>query len=149
ACEAELALNRRTAPQLYLQVKPVCRSPDGTIGWDGVGAPLDWVVVMRRFDQQQLLDHVARSGSLSASLMLGLTAHIAAFHGEAEPRPDYGGAAVMAELAETNLRILRGCHSADFDPARIDAVAQAMRDRIGLVSALLDRRRAEGKVRRC
>src|SRR5437660_9502513 len=75
ACHAELALNRRTAPQLYLEVKAIGRRPDGTAGWDGEGTPLDWVVVMRRFDQTQLLDRIAAAGELSAPLMLALAAH--------------------------------------------------------------------------
>src|SRR5205809_6314995 len=69
ACEAELALNRRTAPELYLEIEALGRLPDGTIGWNGDGAPLDWVVVMRRFDQHQLLDQLAGGGGLSRSLM--------------------------------------------------------------------------------
>src|SRR5947209_18756604 len=59
ACEAELTLNRRTAPELYLEVRAIGRLSDGTVGWGGDGAPLDWVVVMRRFAQEQLLDAVA------------------------------------------------------------------------------------------
>src|SRR5215467_10463443 len=31
ACEAELALNRRTAPELYLEVRALSRRPDGGI----------------------------------------------------------------------------------------------------------------------
>src|SRR5712671_3990207 len=85
ACEAELALNRRTAPQLYREVRAIGRLPDGTVAWGGEGTRLDWVVVMQRFEQHQLLDQVARDGGLSAPLMVELAAHIAAFHGEAEP----------------------------------------------------------------
>src|SRR5215469_9926203 len=44
ACEAELALNRRTAPELYREVRAISRRPDGSLGW-GDGAPLDWVVI--------------------------------------------------------------------------------------------------------
>src|SRR5881394_1590122 len=33
ACAAELALNRRTAPELYLEVKTLGRSVDGKVGW--------------------------------------------------------------------------------------------------------------------
>src|SRR6185437_13045142 len=51
-CEAELRLNRRTAPELYLDVRAVVRRADGTVGWGPEGTPLDWVVVMRRFDER-------------------------------------------------------------------------------------------------
>src|SRR5205823_5660805 len=68
ACTAELKLNRRTAPQLYLEVRAISRGPDGTIVWGRAnGEPLDFVVVMRRFDQADLLEHVAATGGLSSS----------------------------------------------------------------------------------
>src|SRR3954471_13392783 len=54
ACEGEWAHTRRSAPQLDLEGRAIGRRPDGTVGWDGDGAPLDWVVVMRRFEQHQL-----------------------------------------------------------------------------------------------
>ena len=63
ACQAELRLNRRTAPGLYLAVEPVMRRPDGTLAVGGVGEEVDWVVVMRRIDQDTLFDRMAdRSG---------------------------------------------------------------------------------------
>ena len=148
ACTAELALNRRTAPQLYLDVRRIGRQPDGTIRWGG-DVPLDWVVVMRRFEQDQLLDRVARAGGLTAPLMLELATHVAAFHEAAEPRPDQGGDAVMAAVAKTNLGILRNCHAAGFDDARIDALEKRMGEELARCTALLDERRAQGKVRRC
>jgi aminoglycoside phosphotransferase family enzyme/predicted kinase len=148
ACEAELALNRRTAPQLYLEVRPVSRSADGTLGWGG-GTPVDWVVIMRRFEQHQLFDRVARDGVLTAPLMLQLAARIAAFHESAEPRPEHGGGAVMQEVAATNLRILRDCRAAGFDGAQIDALQVRIDEALARCAGLLDRRRATGKVRRC
>jgi hypothetical protein len=149
ACESELALNRRTAPRLYLEVRAISRRPDGSIGWGAEGTPLDWVVVMRRFDQAQLFDRLAHAGGLTAPLMLDLAAHIAEFHHAAEPRPDHGGAAVMQEVAATNLRILRDRRAAGFDPARIDTLEQRIREELARLAPLLDRRRAKAKVRRC
>jgi len=148
ACEAELRLNQRTAPQLYLDVRRIGRQADGTLGW-GSDAAVEWVVVMRRFDQEQLLDRVARTGGLTVPLMLDLAAHIAAFHQAAELRPDHGGGAVMAAVAETNLSILRSCHAAGFDDAQIDALAKRITEELARCAALLDERRAQGKVRRC
>jgi aminoglycoside phosphotransferase family enzyme len=149
ACEAELALNRRTAPELYLEVKAIGRRPDGMVGWDGEGAPLDWVVVMRRFDQRRLLDQIAEAGKLSAPLMLALAAHIAEFHADAEPCPQHGGAAAMAEVAQTNIGILRDCRSAGFAAAEIDKLHERIHEELARAAPRLDQRRARGKVRRC
>jgi aminoglycoside phosphotransferase family enzyme/predicted kinase len=149
ACTAELALNRRTAPELYLEVKAIGRRPDGTVGWDGEVAPLDWVVVMRRFDQDRLLDHIAEAEALSAPLMLSLAAHIAEFHANAEPCPQHGGGAAIDEVAETNIGILRGCRSAGFAAAQIDELHERIRAGLARAGSQLDQRRAAGKVRRC
>ncbi len=51
ACAAELALNRRTAPSLYLNLRRLGRDAAGEIGFVEDGPAVDWVVVMRRFDQ--------------------------------------------------------------------------------------------------
>src|SRR5579884_4114212 len=101
ACTAELKLNRRTAPQLYLEVRAVSRLPDGSLAWgrqEG-GETVDFVVVMRRFGDADLLDMVARAGGLTAPLLRDVAAHIAQFHAKAEIRPQSGGAAVISELA--------------------------------------------------
>src|SRR5215208_7478698 len=69
ACSAELRLNRRTAPSLYLEVRAISRGDDGRLRWGRAGRQddeiADYVVVMRRFAQQDLLDSIARRGKLS------------------------------------------------------------------------------------
>src|SRR5437773_12545918 len=50
ACVAELELNRRTAPELYLEVRAVIRGADGELAFANAGPAVDWIVVMRRFD---------------------------------------------------------------------------------------------------
>ena len=55
ACRAELKLNRRLAPNIYLDVVPLTYSERGlTIG--GEGKVVDRLVVMSRLDQAQMLD---------------------------------------------------------------------------------------------
>lgn len=153
ACTAELKLNRRTAPQLYLEVRGINRGADGRLVWrrtagDRVGESLDFVVVMRRFPQSDLLDNVARQGGLSAPLLYALTAHVAAFHDKAEKRSDRGGAAAMAELARVNIGVLRACRAAGFAAARIDSIEIGLRGELARVGPLLDERRDAGHVRR-
>jgi aminoglycoside phosphotransferase family enzyme len=57
-----LTLNRRTAPDLYLDVRSIRAGTDGALNWD-VGDVVDWVVVMRRFPATDLLTHVAERGN--------------------------------------------------------------------------------------
>jgi aminoglycoside phosphotransferase family enzyme/predicted kinase len=149
ACEAELALNRRTAPTLYLEVRALGRMPDGKIGFAGNDPVIDWVVVMRRFEQSSLFDALAQTGGLSAPLMHELARHIADFHAMAERRYDYGGAAALTAIAETNYRCLMEARHAGFSRERIDEIREASSERLVALGGLLDRRRAEGKVRRC
>lgn len=41
-CRAELELNRRTAPGIYLGLSAVTREKDGRLALDGGGAAVDW-----------------------------------------------------------------------------------------------------------
>jgi uncharacterized protein len=60
ACHAELTLNRRLAPDVYVDVVPLVAGPSGLHLGDG-GLVLDWLVVMRRLDDRLMLDHLIRS----------------------------------------------------------------------------------------
>jgi hypothetical protein len=123
--------------------------PDGKIGFAGNGPAIDWVVVMRRFDQSSLFDALAQTGGLSAPLMHELAGHIADFHAMAERRYDCGGAAALTAIAETNHRCLIEARHAGFSRERIEELRENSLRRLAAVGGLLDRRRAEGKVRRC
>jgi aminoglycoside phosphotransferase family enzyme len=94
-CENEVQLNRRTALSLYLGVVAVTRAADGTLALGGSGTPVDWVVEMKRFDQDALFDRLAQRGRLDVGMMAQLAAAVATFHLAAEPRRDHGGTAGM------------------------------------------------------
>jgi aminoglycoside phosphotransferase family enzyme/predicted kinase len=149
ACEAEFTLNCRTAPKLYLEVRALGRLSDGRVGFAKDRPAIDWLVVMRRFEQTLLFDALAQGGRLSAPLMNELAGQIADFHVMAEPRLDYGGAPALAAIVETNHRCLTEATNAGFDPGRIEEIRERSLLRLAAVGALLDRRRAAGKVRRC
>jgi aminoglycoside phosphotransferase family enzyme/predicted kinase len=147
-CEEEVRRNRRTAPSLYLGVLPITREPDGTLALGGDGTAVDWVVRMRRFDQAQLFDRLAESGSLDRLLMAPLGRAIASFHRAAAPRPGYGGAAGMQFVIDGNADGLVGC-GALLERAAIDQCIAASRAELDRRRVLLDRRRASGHIREC
>ena len=149
ACKAELVLNRRTAPALYERVRALFRGVDGAVSFSPNGEAIDWVVVMRRFDQALLFDALAETGGLDTSVMEQLADHIARFHASAERHSDRGGAAEMAELAEVQYRCLAAPSQAGFSQDRVHEILEEWQRRVAGLAELLDRRRAAGKVRHC
>lgn len=148
ACEAELVLNRRTAPELYLGVRAINRDDAGALAFDGAGRALDHVVVMRRFAQSDLFNDMADHGLLTRELMRALGATIARFHLAAAPRVDHGGSDAIRRVIADNEREL-ALVAAALDGAAVDTLSQRARTALTALASLLDRRRAEGRVRRC
>jgi len=98
-CEEELRLNRRTAPDLYLEVVPVTRSADGGAQLGAPGEPVEYALKMRRFASGDLADAMARRGALGAAQIDALAAALAQFHGAA-PRTDAASAYGTPEAIE-------------------------------------------------
>lgn len=149
ACEAELALNRRTAPELYLAVLPILRRPDGTLAFEGEGEAVDWVVAMRRFPQEALFSHLAETGRLTLPLAMQAADRIAAFHAAAEPMRGQGGVAGIRAVIAINDENLRRSPPGGLQTADIDRLRDATLAALARHATLLDRRRDAGKVKRC
>ena len=148
ACEAELRVNRRTAPTIYREVLPIMRRRDGSLGWRGRGEAVDWVVVMARFDENKVLDELAQRGELSGALVDGLADAIARFHEHAEAASGFGGTAAIAEVIEENATELAR-HPDLFDDTCVETLSTTMGAMLAELDPRLERRRGSGLVRRC
>jgi uncharacterized protein len=149
ACEAELRLNRRTAPSLYRRVLPVTREADGSLALDGRGTPVDWLVEMARFDQDTLFDRLAERGQLDVVLMEGLADAIVRLHRDAAPRVDRGGRAGMAWVVDGNVLGFAEHGASVLDPVACDRVLSESRAALDRHGELLEARRRQGFVRPC
>ena len=142
-CKAELELNRRTAPSLYLGVHTITRDNDRSLSFNGTGSVVDAVIEMRRFNQANLFDNMAREGTLSTSLMTSLAHQIAALHERAPISKDHGGSVGISAILDINDQALRAASLVD------QKVAQDLNVSFGraltIHSKLLDRRQAAGK----
>lgn len=84
ACEEEIRLNRRLAPQIYLQAVPVTGTAEAPrIG--GEGPVLEWAVKMRAFPQDATLDRAPR---LLPEQIDAIAERVARFHAGIEPAPE-------------------------------------------------------------
>ncbi len=148
-CESELALNRRTAPEIYERVTAVTRATNGGLSLDGKGPVLDWVVVMKRFAEDGVLDHMAENGRLDAAVMEKLADEIARFHAGIEVHREAGGAGPLREVFDTNLEAFRAYGPEILDMSKVAQLDAELRAALERNATLLERRRAAGKVRQC
>jgi aminoglycoside phosphotransferase family enzyme/predicted kinase len=148
-CEAEVRLNRRTAPALYRGVVAVTRQRDGSLALGGDGPPVDWLVEMNRFPQDALFDRLASAGALHLELMPPLAAAIAAFHMSAAHRADHGGRTGMRWVIEGNAAGFATFGRTCLDPSVSSRVTADAGRELDRCAEILERRRESGFVRQC
>jgi uncharacterized protein len=149
ALEAELELNRRTAPMLYRRLVPVTRAAKGRLTLGGAGEPVEWLLEMSRFDQAARLDRLAERGRLSAEIIDDLAAEIADFHDRASLRPKHGGHAGMRAVIEGNAEDLATLPDAVLPAERCRRLTALCREELAKRRRLLEQRRRSGRVRHC
>jgi len=104
-CEEELRLNRRLAPQIYLDVLPVTGAPEAP-ALGGHGPAIDHVLHMRRFADDALWSTRLAQGLLSADDLGRLGERLAAFHGAAPRAAADGGHGQPADIAAATAKVL-------------------------------------------
>jgi aminoglycoside phosphotransferase family enzyme len=149
ACEAEVAINRRSAPSLYRGVVAVTRDEDGRLALNGRGTPVEWLVEMARFDQEGLFDRLASRHALDLALMRPLAAAIARFHDSAARRDDHGGERGMQWVVDGNAAGFAEQGSGVLDPAICADLTAKATSEVQRLGHLLDERRRRGLVRQC
>ena len=149
ACEAEVAVNRRTATDLYRGIAAVKRATNGTLSLEGDGEVVDWVVVMNRFDQNAVFDRLAILDALDRHLLERTAEAIAHFHHEAEATPDFGGRHGMAANIDAYATCFAEAGPGVFDATLVNRIVDDSRRMLDEVSPLLESRRRGGRVRHC
>jgi aminoglycoside phosphotransferase family enzyme len=84
ACRAELRLNRRLSPDVYVDVVPLTMT-GGKLAIRGSGSVVDWLVEMRRLDEKDTLEHAIAERRLATWQLDRLVATLVPFYRRAEP----------------------------------------------------------------
>lgn len=151
-CEEELRLNRRTTPDLYVGVVPICgdnRHP--VIGGDG--EPLEFAVQMRRFEDSRRLARLADVGQIQITLIDSLAETVADFHATlppAEVASPWGRPVDIRSDALENFATIQGIDEGDSESA--DAIVR-LRDwtdaETNRLASFFQQRRQDGWIREC
>lgn len=156
-CEAELRLNRRFAPDIYLEVVAIVGSPenprfgnDGNIIEDGIA--IEYAVKMRRFDEAGRLDHVCARGELTLDHIAALADSIVTFHTATATAPSttrFGTPdAVMAPALE-NFKELHALLSDKACQTQLDRLLAWTQAEFKRLSPLFSARKTAGQIREC
>jgi aminoglycoside phosphotransferase family enzyme/predicted kinase len=147
ACEAELEVNRKFAPQLYRRVVPITRESDGSLDLDGGGEPVEWAVEMTRFDDAGTLDHLAERGELDDTLIGKLAVAVAAMHERAEPVDASPWIAALERFIRNNTSLFRE-HAELFPAQAASELERQSFSALDRLRPLLVERGRQGLVRR-
>lgn len=84
-CRAELALNRRLAPDVYLRVVPLTLNEGQRLQIGDGGEIVDWLVEMRRLPSDRMLDRLIARGLARDGTVASLAARLGSFYRAAQP----------------------------------------------------------------
>ena len=157
-CDEELRLNRRLAPELYLDVVTVGGSPEEPVLCPVMDSRLvkqpaiEYAVHMRRFSQSVMMDRMLARGLVSPAHIDRLAAVIAGFHQALPPAAadsPYCATAEIETAAEQNFAPLPQLLSAPEDLAMLKAVHEASALEFAACEPLFQQRAQAGLVREC
>src|SRR5947208_587932 len=147
ACEAELQINRKFAPQLYRRLVPITRENDGALALGGAGEPIEWAVEMLRFDEDKALGRLAARGELDDNLTANLAVAVAAMHERAELVEAGPWIAALAQFIRNNTAFFHR-HTNLFPEHAVEALERQSLSTLQRLRSLLVERGEHGSIRR-
>jgi aminoglycoside phosphotransferase family enzyme/predicted kinase len=150
-CEEELKLNRRLAPDVYLDVVAITGSIDApAIGGDGT--PIEYAVRMREFRQDALATRILSGNAMDASFVDELAVQVARLHGAAQAADSGGTRGDASAILANAMRNFERMRPAAGDSQRLrelDALRQWTLAEHAAIAPIMDERRGRARVREC
>jgi len=157
-CDEELRLNRRFAPEIYLDVVPICGTPEAPRlpageGEDAddaaAGAPIEYALRMRRFPPRALFSERLADGRLTAADIDGLAARLAQLHDEAEVAAPDSAWGRPEDVVATAHTVLVALQASGTEVGDLQAWLTERMSATSPLPALMQARRLAGRVREC
>ena len=149
-CKEELRLNRRLAPQLYLDVISIGGTPEQPA--IGVQPAIEYAVKMQRFPDGMLLDQLLTRGELTPQHLDALAHTMAEFHRSLPPAAAdtaFGTpAAIHADALQNFEQTLQLLHD-ETDREQLATIQGLTEDEFRRCDPIFAARRHQGHVREC
>lgn len=148
-CEEEIRLNRRLAPDIYLEVVPFSGTPEAPQPF-GKGEAIEYAVRMRRFSQDGLLsEHLEQ---VTPTLVDRLAERLAAFHAAikaADGATDFGSPDRVRSPMRENFTQIRALIQDQVVLRQLDQLADWTERQATELEPLLHERKIGGFIREC
>ncbi len=148
-CQEEIRLNRRLAPNLYLDVIPIGGTPEHPL-WDKLPA-IEYAVRMRRFASNKLLDRMLTQNRITPQHINDLAASLALFHASlptTTPCSGYGSPQAILFPARQNFTQLEQLLHGD-DLAMLLNLRDACEREFVACQPVFEQRWLTGHIREC
>ena len=149
-CTEELRLNRRLAPDLYLDVVAIGGSPEQPVL--GGEPAIEYAVHMRRFPRSAMMDRLLADDQITTVHIDKLAATIAKFHAALPPAATdspFGSAAAIQEAVLENFAQIAPSLGTPTDLALLEQVRRASTLEFAACEPLFRQRKTSGCVREC
>jgi aminoglycoside phosphotransferase family enzyme/predicted kinase len=147
AIDAEIEANRPFAPELYLGKVAIRRATNARLSIEGDGEVVEWALLMRRFDENATLDHVAEQQGIDDRLARALGEAAAAAHARAPQFDATQWIAALGRFVEDERTAL--LEASDVVPREhAEALGESLQTKLIQITPLLQARGKAGHVRR-
>jgi aminoglycoside phosphotransferase family enzyme/predicted kinase len=145
-CHEEVRVNRRLAPDVYLDVVPV-RQDDGRHSFGTLGTVVDYAVRMRRLAETANAESLLRDGHLTHDHLARLAARLAAFYATTPPQRQGGSLDVLRANVEENFDQVEPFVGRFVESETLEAVKGWQRAFLERDAKVFETRQAQGRVR--
>ena len=146
-CNEELRLNRRLAPELYVDVVPIGGTADEPIL--GAQPAREYAVKLRQFADGARLDERLEATGIPTADIIRFAESIAKFHGSLPATREYGNAEAIVDVVMTNVDETRQVLDSPAHAEDIEALRAWLAQNCDELEQTLAARHASGAIREC
>lgn len=149
-CSEEIRLNKRFAPDIYMDVVAVTGTEAAPSLAGTSAAPIDYAVKMRQFDQRQLLDAIYQRGELSNDLIRAIGRQLADTYANLPalyPEDGPGTPGTLKAAMDQNFEQIGAYPLPDAERAQLNQLAEATCSAYARLEASMNLRVQDGFVK--
>ena len=150
-CNKELILNKRLAPDVYLEVIPVTKQ-ENKFALDGSGETVEYVLKMRQLPRERMMDILLAANQVSDDMVKAVARKLADFHSRAETNSEiskYGSLDSIHVNTEENFSQTKKYIGTSIFPEQYQAIEQYTNTFLKDNAVLFEHRMNSGRIRDC